>query len=412
PTVASIFTGVYPEVHRVTNYQAVLSEEFVTLAEAFQAAGYRTGARISNILINGPHGYHQGFDDAHLVMNLYKLLFMEKLLTQARITPQYYFARGDEIANAGLDWLRRHKDERFFFYLHYYDPHFPYYPPADYAMRYVEPEMAKRFPYRAFVADTIWNMVSEFKLGIRRSPEEIAYIKAVYDAEINYADDQVARVLDYLDETGLADNTIVIFTADHGEQFYEHGQKLHSKTLYNEEIHVPLIIKAPGYAPRVIKDRVRGLDIYRTLIALAGLPSRLPAAGIGREIEAQAMGASLVPLMKGEALPPGSGGPVYSSLDMDTVIKEAYFEDAWKLIRNVARGDDIERPPVELYRLPSDPGEDNNLAGREAAARARLTDRAAKGRAAMAERAVTGLTEKPLSKSEVEKLKALGYINQ
>lgn len=412
PTVASIFTGVYPEVHRVINYEGVLSEKFLTLAEVFQAAGYRTGARISNILVNESHGYLQGFDDAYIVMDLYQRLFLEELLAQARITRHYYSATANEITDAGLAWLKRHGNERFFLYLHYYDPHYPYYPPPDYAFRYVEPEMAKRYPYRAFVGNTLWNIISEHKVGGRASPEAIAYAKAVYDAEINFVDDQIARVLDYLEDAGLADDTIVVLTSDHGEQFYEHGQRLHSKTLYNEEIQVPLIIKAPGISPRRVAKRVEGLDLYRTLIALADLPGRPGVAGMAAEIETQAMGASLVPLMNGESLPDDQSGAVYSSLDMDSVIKEAYFEGEWKLIQNIVRGDDLERPPVELYRLVEDPGERNDLASRETGQRDRLSVREAKGRTAIARRAISEVERKPLSESEIEKLKALGYIDQ
>ena len=420
PTVASIFTGVYPEVHRVLNYEGVLSEKFLTLAEVFQAAGYRTAARISNILVSEAHGYHQGFDDAYVVMDLSQRLFLEKLLAQARITRHYDSATANEITDAGLAWLKRHGNEPFFLYLHYYDPHYPYYPPPDYAMRYVEPEMAKRYPYRAFLGNTIWNIVSEYKVGGRGSPEAIAYNKAAYDAEINFADDQIARILDYLEDTGLTDDTIVVFTSDHGEQFYEHGQRLHSKTLYNEEIHVPLIIRVPGGTPRRVAERVEGLDLYRTLLSLANIPGRSGVSGIAAEIENQAMGASLVPLMNGESLseglpeglPEGLKDAVYSSLDMDSVTKEAYFEGEWKLIQNIVRGDDLERPPLELYHLAEDPGERNELASRETERRDRLTARETKGRTAITARAVSEVERKPLSESEIEKLKALGYINQ
>ena len=98
--------------------------------------------------------------------------------------------------------------------------------------------MAARYPYRAFVGNALWNIVAEYKTGLQASAEAIAYNKAVYDAEINFTDDQIARLLDYLEKAGLADDTIVVFTSDHGEQFYEHGQRLHSKTLYSEEINV------------------------------------------------------------------------------------------------------------------------------------------------------------------------------
>ncbi len=410
--MASIFTGVFPAVHRVTNYEAVLAEPFLTLAEGFRAAGYRTGARISNIFVKASHGYHQGFDDARIVMNLYKLLFLEKLLAQARVTRHYDFAPGDEISDTAIDWLRRHGDEPFFLYLHYYDPHFPYYPPPDYAMRYVGPDMARRFPYHAFVGDSLWNIVSEYKIGTRSAPEEIAYNRAVYDAEINFVDDQVGRVLAYLRSSGLEERTIIVFTADHGEQFYEHGARLHSKTLYHEETNIPLIIQAPGYGPRVVKQRVRALDLYLTLPALAGILSEEAGGETSDRLREEAMGSSLVPLMAGEGLPSSYVNETFTSLDIDGVKKEAFYSGDWKLIRNIAQGDDLPRPPVELYHLSEDPGEKINLAPRLPARRDRLASLQKIRERAMAARAVAEVEEKPLDESEIEKLKALGYIQK
>ncbi len=412
PTVASIFTGVFPAVHRVTNYEAVLAEPFLTLAEGFRAAGYRTGARISNIFVKASHGYHQGFDDARIVMNLYKLLFLEKLLAQARVTRHYDFAPGDEISDTAIAWLRRHGDEPFFLYLHYYDPHFPYYPPPEYAMRYVGPDMARRFPYHAFVGDSLWNIVSEYKIGTRSRPEEIAYNRAVYDAEIKFVDDQVGRVLAYLRSSGLEERTIIVFTADHGEQFYEHGARLHSKTLYHEETNIPLIIQAPGYGPRVVKQRVRALDLYLTLPALAGILSEEAGGETSDRLREEAMGSSLVPLMAGEGLPSSYVNETFTSLDIDGVKKEAFYSGDWKLIRNIAQGDDLPRPPVELYRLSEDPGEKIDLAPRLPARRDRLASLQKIRERAMAARAVAEVEEKPLDESEIEKLKALGYIQK
>jgi arylsulfatase len=412
PTVASIFTGVFPAVHRVTNYEAVLAESFLTLAEGFRAAGYRTGARISNIFVKASHGYHQGFDDARIVMNLYKLLFLEKLLAQARVTRHYDFAPGDEISDAAIAWLRRHGDEPFFLYLHYYDPHFPYYPPPDYAMRYVGPGMGGRFPYHAFVGDSLWNIVSEYKIGTRSAPEEIAYNRAVYDAEINFVDDQIGRVLAHLRTSGLEERTIIVFTSDHGEQFYEHGARLHSKTLYHEETSVPLIIQAPGTEPRVVKQRVRALDLYLTLPALAGVFPEEPAGEVPRLMREQAMGDSLVPLMAGQGLPPSTVYETFTSLDIDGVKKEAFYRGDWKLIRNLARGDDLPRPPLELYHLSEDPRERIDLAPRLPARRDRLASLQESRWRAMAARAVAEVEHRPLDESEIEKLKALGYIQK
>lgn len=412
PTVASIFTGVYPAVHRTTNYESVLPSQLLTMAEAFQAGGYRTGARISNILIDERHGYLQGFDDGHVVMNLARLLFFEKLLAQARVAAHYDFATADEITDAAISWLRLNHRRRFFLYVHYYDPHFPYSPPESYAMKWIDPAMAKRFPYHAFVGDTLWNLVSEYKIGTRKSPAEIAYVRAAYDGEVLYTDAQVGRLLRYVRAMGLDRNTVVVFVADHGEQFYEHGERLHSKTLYNEEIHVPLIIRAPGLAPRVVKRRVRSLDLLPTLAELADLGPRLEGTPAGGMLSRQAMGVSLVPLLAGGDLPAAHGDEAFASVDIDGVVKEAYFSGPWKLIENRKRGDALPRPPLELYQIEQDPRERRDEATAERATRDRMTGAAAAAGKTMASRAVRNVERKALGASQTEKLKALGYINQ
>jgi arylsulfatase A-like enzyme len=411
PTVASLFTGVYPGVHHVTNYESVLSNEFITLAEAFKAAGYYTSARISNIFVNEAHGYLQGFDDAHIVQNLFKQLFFSELLAQAHVTRHYDFAPGDELSDSAVRWFRLNRSRPFFLYLHYYDPHFPYDPPEPYAMRWVDPAMARRYPYHSFVGPSLWNIVSEYKLGLRRKPEEIAYNRAVYDGEIRYVDDQIGRVLSLLEATGLDRNTILVFTADHGEQFFEHGERLHSKSLYNEEIHVPLIIRAPGYPPRVVKRRVRALDLYPTLLEMADLPRRWKEMDEAGRINSQVMGLSVVSLMRGGDLPAAFQDEAFSSLDIDNVKKEAFFEGPWKLIENISRGDSLPRPPRELYRIQDDPRERHDLTSSEAPVLDQLVRRHAAESRAMALRAPGPAQRKGLSPDEIRKLKALGYLN-
>ncbi|OGP86623.1 MAG: hypothetical protein A2Y95_00955 [Deltaproteobacteria bacterium RBG_13_65_10] len=411
PTVASLFTGVHPVVHQVTNYESVLSDKFITMAEAFQAAGYRTAARISNIFVNASHGYLQGFDDAHIVQNLFKQLFFSELLAQARITRHYDFAPGNELSDAAIHWLRLHRSEPFFLYLHYYDPHFPYDPPEPYAMRWVDPAMAKRYPYHAFVGKSLWNIVSEYKLGLRRKPEEIAYNRAVYDGEIRYVDGQIGRVLNYLEATGLDKNTILVFTADHGEQFFEHGERLHSKSLYNEEIHVPLILRVPGYPPRVLKRRVRALDLYATLVEMADLPRRWKDKDEAIRIKRQTMGPSLVSFMRGGDLPAMYQDQAFSSLDIDHVKKEAFFEGPWKLIENISRGDSLPRPPRELYGIVDDPHERHDLTSSEALILDQLVRKRSAEIRAMAHRSIGPAPRKVLSPNQERKLKALGYIN-
>jgi len=207
-----------------------------------------------------------------------------------------------------------------------------------------------------------------------------------YDSEIAFTDHHVGRLLDGLRARGLEERTIVVFVADHGEEFRDHGQLRHSKTLYEEVLRVPLVVRVPGFAPARVAPPVRTLDVAPTLTALVGLP--VPAAFTGHAWRAQ-RGAFLTP-------PP-------RTLVAETrrlADKRGIREGAWKLILDRASG------RVELFDLASDPEERKNRVRRHpeiaTALQKKLEDYYKTPGRTVAEHALTPEME--------ETLKSLGYL--
>jgi arylsulfatase A-like enzyme len=222
--------------------------------------------------------------------------------------------RADYITDRAVEWIGRHGGERFFLYLHYMDVHKPYMPPEKFAV-FGETDMDR------------------------------------YDGEIAFVSSELDRLFEHLSSSRLLDRTLVILTADHGEQFMEHGSKGHGKSLYTEEVHVPLIIRPPGGAGgRRVKTAVRLIDIAPTLTDLFDLRPLTSA-----------MGASLRPAIEGSEPP---DRPVWAELkppyDPDQHILSLTEADTRYIVHDFVRE---EGGLQEVYDLATDPAEQINLAG-------------------------------------------------
>ena len=199
PSHSSMLTGTIPPYHRVRENVGYLADESnVTLAEILSDAGFATGAAISAFVLDSQFGINQGFDD-------YFDRF-EKPLEDDQVLER----PGGETTDVAIEWLEKNKDKRFFFFLHYYDPHTKYEPPEPFASQYAS------------------------------NP---------YAGEIAYTDHCIRQVLDKLKELGLYDSTLVIITSDHGEMLGEHGELTHMYFIYQGAIKVPLIIKSTSTNP-------------------------------------------------------------------------------------------------------------------------------------------------------------------
>ncbi|MGH7894933.1 MAG: sulfatase, partial [Candidatus Binatia bacterium] len=193
----SMLTGLYPCAHRVTVPSVTLAAGVTTLAEVLAGAGYATGAVTEDGLIKGDSGFNRGFD-----------AYRDQVWTGDE--PLGLFPDTIEIART---WLAGHAEEPFFFFLHTYQPHVPFKVPPYYKGLFVTPPDA---------------------------PDAIVQ-GAAYDAGLRYTDDFLASLLGWLDRTGLLERTLVIVTSDHGTELGEHGGIGHARSVYEEQIHVPLV---------------------------------------------------------------------------------------------------------------------------------------------------------------------------
>jgi arylsulfatase len=246
PAVASIFTGLRPWRHGANQRRQRLADEAVTLAEILAAAGYRTAGFITNPNVGGAFGFRQGFERYH-----------------AEREEQ----SGESVRRAAFDWLEaRGEDARpFFLYLHTVEPHSPYRDALDrageFGARLADPQIGLRRHLRALGDGSL-----------RAAPETVSELVALYDAEVAAADTSFGALLDELGRRGLADETIIVFVSDHGEEFADHGGFEHSRTLYEEVLRVPLIVRAPGFAPRRVAASAQHVDLLPTLLDLVAVP--------------------------------------------------------------------------------------------------------------------------------------------
>ncbi|MCC6696789.1 MAG: sulfatase-like hydrolase/transferase [Candidatus Hydrogenedentes bacterium] len=271
PSMATIFTSLYPEVHKVlfgihdTIYEGqppqadVLSDSLETMARFFKGNGYATAGIQTNANITEAFGFHQGFDS--YVFHKY---------------PDY---RGRDVTDESIETLKT-LNGPFFFYAHYMDTHAPYDPPAPFRDSLGTPP-ALSADDQALLADYgtsyIDRVLHEMGLTKERhfgnlSPQGEAYIRQRYDEEAAYLDEEVGRLLAYLRENHP--NTLIVVTADHGEELWDHGSIGHAKTVYEELSRVPLIVHAPDAPPRAIDAPVETADILPSCAHAAGLAPR------------------------------------------------------------------------------------------------------------------------------------------
>lgn len=299
PAHSSIMTGQFPPRHGVRdNGGFFLGPEQVTLAEILTERGYQTGATVGAFVLDSKWGLDQGFRTYQDDFDLTNV----KAMSLASVNRP-----GNEVVDLALKWIDGVADQRFFAWLHLYDPHAPYISPEPYRSEY------RGHPYRGAIA---------------------------------FTDAQVGRVFDYLDAKGLADNTIVVVTADHGEGLGEHGEETHGFFVYESAMRVPLIVRVPGRSitPGRVTQPVRSVDIMPTVLDLVGAAPTQPVEGV-----------SLVPLMTGQVreLPlEAYGEAMYPLHHYGWSELTALRSDRYKL---------IDAPRPELYDLERDPHELTNL---------------------------------------------------
>ena len=244
PAHASLFASAYPSEHGVWEPSQRLPDPFVTIAEVLRDHGYRTAAITDGGYVRARYGMAQGFDHFETVLD-----------------------RIEEIVGLAEDWIEQ-AGEPWFAFVQTYQVHAPYDPPEEFRERLVR---AYDGPLPAAVtpSDYPWGRKStENTLG----PDDERYLQDLYDAEIAYVDRELGKFLDRLRERGALDDTLVIVTSDHGEEFGDHGHFSHGISLYQEQLHVPLILYLPGHfeGGQLVSHPVHGVDLAPTIAVIAG----------------------------------------------------------------------------------------------------------------------------------------------
>jgi arylsulfatase A-like enzyme/Tfp pilus assembly protein PilF len=341
PAHAALLTGRYPGAFGIrVNGMGAVPPEVSTVAERLEATGYRTAAVVASAVLGRGYGLDQGFDQ-----------YDDRIPTGASDTVSVAELQrtADSVTVAARAWLAAQSGP-WFLWVHYYDPHLPYAAPAT---------------FRALAPGR------------------------PYDAEIAFVDSEIAALLSAIDRS----RTVVIATADHGEALGDHGEPDHGFFLYDATLRVPLIVAAPGLAPRVVVQQVRHVDLPPTILELAGVGAAAP-----RDTD----GESLVSLMKGA-----------TRREVPASYAESWYPRyhfGWSELRAVRVGEwkYIAAPAPELYDLRTDRAEALNVLGQRTAVAGRL--------AAELEQIASGLARQPSTRVEqpdpaaVARLQALGYL--
>lgn len=334
PATASILTGLHPRAHTANQREDALPAEVRMVPEELKALGYETAALVVNANVSAPFGFDRGFDTFEL------LLHEDGILG----------ARGDQLVDRAVEWLgSRRSQEPFFLYLHTTDPHDPY--------------ATTGFHTDGFGSVAFMESLEEGRATL--SPGELARLVDLYDEDVAFADAQLGRFVDALKAHGLYEDALIVLLSDHGEEFDDHGRWRHGKTLYHEQLRVPLIIKWPtgvGAGER-IGELAQHVDIVPTLLDYVGGP-RNPAM----------QGRSLWPLVAGEPslVTPPLPSVATSYLLVDGREIESVVLGDHKLIRYLDYDRDV--APYQLFDLGSDAAETANVARENARLAAFLTD--------------------------------------
>jgi arylsulfatase A-like enzyme len=363
PSVSSFLTSLYPtEVGIITGQEWGVDDARVTLAEALQVAGYRTQAYVTNGHLVPSSGYAQGFDGyvapepgrpygldrlrgETIIAGLacrhetfccavfdggYRLLFDRFLVMEDE---------GGRVNDQARRFIRLHDNEQFFLWLHYMEPHAAYRPREAFGTLPASVDAERE----AFLRG--WQPSNKTWPAVLR-PDDVSALHALYDGEILDVDGWVGGIWDEIEARGLADRTLLVLTADHGDEFGEHSDYGHGHTVYQELDWVPLLVVGPQVATpgRVVETPVPLLDILPTLLDVADAP--LPDL---------VRGQSLLPVLQGAEAPQR---PIYS----ESPAQRSSYDD-----KSLRLGDhklvyNVKLDTSELYDLQADPREQHDLA--------------------------------------------------
>jgi arylsulfatase A-like enzyme len=403
----SLLTSLYPTSHGVLDFMDRLPATAHTLAESYREAGYAT-LSMSSIPFTGKFSnLHQGFDVVHEASSL---------------TDPDSSKTAQEYVDRVLPWMEAHRDVPFFVFLHVADPHDPYKPRPPYdtlfadATRTEEHERQGKEVKKKIADPLLRHMGSlmatrEELLQAKVDPDAyVGHDRDWYDGAIRGMDAEIGRLVERLRELGLDRKVLLVLTGDHGEEFLDHGRMFHGQGVYGEMNNMALILWGPGWVGSgAVDETVETIDVMPTLLEASGLL-----------VPAQAQGHSLWPLIKMKTTGAGwTPRPAISEKNVTTTAAGAppprdtesfaVVLGGWKLIHNTKRPGG--GPEYELFDHRGDPGDGRDVAADHPEIVVRLSkELEAWHRKAEAARLKPDATGGAMSSEELERLRALGYI--
>ena len=340
PSMASVLTGVSPMAHCANRGGTPVPDEFTAVAEHLRDAGYTTAAIGDNPNLRAKANLIRGFLEYEwfprpqyrpncLGAALLNTLFPERFRSDVTT---------EDLTRLSGDWFRRTRDKPSFLWLHYFDPHMPYAPPARFMPAGPPPgELTREFGP---------SDLRRARFGyIGKTAEERHWVKSLYEGEVRYVDEQAGALFDTMRELGVYDNALVILVSDHGEEFWDHGGVEHGHSLYQELLRVPLLIKLPGSTHTgIVESPVNIESLAPTILDLCGMPCD----------PADMSGPSLASLLIGVDTDPAHAIVSTGMLYYDD--RESVEFDEFKYIRSLVDGTE------ELYHLETDPYERQSVA--------------------------------------------------
>ncbi len=365
PSVASLLTGLYPTEHAVVAGGSCLRPELSSLAEVMQEHGLTTIGVSANRLISGFGGFDQGFE------------FFREL-------PE---ARAADVNRSLLTLVDQAKGRQWFAYVHYFDPHDPYDAPAPERRRFTDRSYNGPLKRNAALQELCFTQNFGLPSTVAFDQRDVDHLAAAYDEEVLHWDRNLGLLLERLRQRKLLDTTLLVVTADHGEELAEHGRFKHGRALYQESVRVPLLLRLPGtLAPGRVEPAVEIRTLRSIVLRLLGFGDQELH---GEDLRAR----TSAPLFThtARALEPRKVWPRESLA--------AVLDGRWKLIRTLDTGAE------ELFDLDADPHEKSPLGsqqGAEALRLRQLLDAWQVGAKAPA--------EEPVDPERLQALRALGYV--
>jgi len=376
PSVATLLSSLFPWEHNAVTTEAVVPASVQLLPELLGDLGFHTGAFIANGYVSEKFGFNQGWD------------------TYRNYIREGRYSRAEFLANDVLEWLdKRPQKLPFFLYVHAIDPHVPYKPTAEFLSVY-DP-----LPYQGvvdFSDDTA--LLEKIKIGdVRLNARDKVHLEALYDSEISYHDVHFRSIMAALEKRGLSEDTMVVLVADHGEEFWDHGSVGHGHSVYEELLHIPMLVRVPGVTrePVRIQSAVGLVDVMPTVLEALGEP--VPPELSGRSLLSEIRGA----------------------LPTAPRVTVSGFMDGWRtaVLGNLKLIQRTERR-VMLHDLASDPHEQTDLAATRP-----VSVRYLRGELGLALAATQAIDDAPVPGKRVHReqktnidaateaqLKALGYV--